>query len=759
MATAAADPTPVARHWLRVLALLAPLVLALAHWSGGLTLPLVRALDHLLDDARLLASLDGRPDPRIAIVAIDEASIAEVGRWPWSRDRLAALTRELLDRQGARVVGFNMVFAEPDPSEALQLMRQLAAGPLGQDARFMQQFDLLQPTLDHDAAFAAALSGPGRDTPAPPRGHPVLGFYLTAPNADSGAPPSSHARAGRLPASLFTLPTDAASGLQRWPDHAGNLPALAQAAPRAGFFNVLADDDGVVRAVPLVAEWAPPDGPRQVLPSFALAMLRAVLGDPQVVGVRPAGMAGQLGLSALRLADRAPAMAGTRSAPQPVASVITAEREHHAAINQIDFALDERGAVRVPYRRHEQFRFVPAADLLAARLPPNTLAGQVVLVAPTALGLADLRPTPLGTATPGVLIHASLLAGLLDGNLPLRPDWARGYEAFSVIAGCLVLAVLLPRLGALAALGSALLVLLGWLVAHALLYRQQGWVLPMALPLLAMATTTVLALVLGYAAEGRSRRALARLFGAYVPPELVDRMARDPDRYTRAGLSADNRELTILFCDLRDFTRTAERLAPEQLREVVNLFFSRMSAVVARHGGTLDKYIGDAVMAFWGAPLPMPDHAARAVRAAVEMTGELQVLNLELRNRGLPELGMGVGLNTGWVCVGDLGSDARRSYTVIGDPVNLAARIETLTRQFQVPVLAGEATWAAARAATADLPWRVVAHVPVKGREEGATVYTPCAAGSAVLPDASTGPKRESDRPVSTSTGDRPVGA
>jgi adenylate cyclase len=675
---------------LRRLALLLPLLLGLLHWAGAWRLDFVESFDHFLDDTRQRALLSTAADPRIVIVDVDEASLAEVGRWPWSRDRLAALTTELLQRQGAKAVGFNIVFSEPDPAEGLHLLGDLAAGPLRGDAAFQAEYTRRQPTLDHDARFADALRGQ----------QAVLGFYLS-----SGARAT---RVGQLPPPVLAPAVTPLPGLTTWGSYGANLPALAQAAPRAGFFNVLPDSDGVVRSVPLLALWTPASatsptampvaGPPQVHQAFALAVLRAVLGDPTVEPLRPGGPGGAQGLSAVRL---------------------------HQGARVLDIPLDERGAVRVPFREAGHFSVVSATDVLAQRLPPGSLQGRLALVGTTALGLADLHATPVGAATPGVVIHASLIAGLLDGQLPTRPDWARGFEVASLILGCLALAWSLPRLHAAWAVALTGLSVLAWVALNLLLYHRQGWVLPLALPLLGTVATATLAIVAGYLAEGRSRRALARLFGAYVPPELVSQMALDPERYTRAGLGADNRELTVLFCDLRDFTRAAERLQPQQLREVVNLYFSRMSAVIARHGGTLDKYIGDAIMAFWGAPIESPDHAAQAVRAALDMLTALGPLNAELRRRGLPEIEMGIGLNTGLVCVGELGSDTRRSYTVIGDAVNLAARIEGLTRRLGVDLLVGEATYEAAKDATPDLPWRSVERAQVRGRAEPVTVYTP----------------------------------
>ena len=219
-----------------------------------------------------------------------------------------------------------------------------------------------------------------------------------------------------------------------------------------------------------------------------------------------------------------------------------------------------------------------------------------------------------------------------------------------------------------------------------------------------------------------------------MPPEIVERMAAEPERYACAGLLAENREITLLFCDLRNFTSAAQHMAPEQLREVVNLFFSRMTRIIRAHGGTLDKFIGDAIMAFWGAPLDQPAHAAAAVAAAREMAAAMPALNAELARRGLPALGLGIGLHTGVACVGDMGSDLRRSYTAMGDAVNLASRLEGLTKSYGVDLVCSAATHDAARAAGDDAQWVELDLVRVKGRATPVRLFT-CRSATEREPD------------------------
>ena len=661
---------------LRAALLLAVLLLALGHASGVWPLRFITALDLAIGDARLRALMPRTLDPRIVIVDIDEKSLAAIGRWPWSRDKLAALSDELFARQHVAVVGFDVVFAEPDSSSGLGVLDRLAT----RSPALAAQLASLRPELDFDARFARSLAGR----------RAVLGYYLT--NARDGR------RIGTLPAPVFE-----AAALQgrpiaftRWDGFAANLALLAGAAPSAGYFNNVPDPDGLVRAVPLISEV---DGRHyEALP---LAMFRLYTGSPTVL----------------------PGFPGERLLPRDYNAVHSILLRQGAT--EIAIPVDANVQVRVPYRgsggpRGGSFEYVSAGDVIEGRVAPDHLKDKLVLVGSSAPGVYDQRAAPVADVYPGVEVHASLLSGLLDGRLPVQPDWASSFEVMQLLIVAGVLAWSLPRLNAARAAQFALLVFVALVGINLWAAHRHALLLPLASPLLLTVLVYVGITVWGYIVEGRIRRSLARLFGTYVPPELVAEMARDPARY---DMHAENRVLTVMFCDMRNFTRISELLAPDDLRALINTFFSSMTAAIREQRGTLDKYIGDAIMAFWGAPLADTDHATHAVRAALAMTQRLGALNADLRARGLPEIGVGIGLNTGLVCVGDMGSSVRRSYTVMGDAVNLASRIEGLTRHYGVDVLVGEAT--SMEAGDREWRWIEVDRVRVKGKERTVTLFTP----------------------------------
>ncbi|HMN92029.1 MAG TPA: adenylate/guanylate cyclase domain-containing protein [Hydrogenophaga sp.] len=672
----------ILRHGPRMAVSLLPLLLALLHVLGAWPMEPLQRLDQIIYDARLKAALPQGTDERIVIVDIDEQSLAEQGRWPWPRDRVAALVDELFERQGVRVLGLDTVFAEPDESAGHARLQALARD----EPALAQRLQALLPELDLDARLAQAL----RDRPV------VLGYYFTS---DRQARTS-----GVLPAPVFTA--DALRGQQlratRWDGHGANLPALAEAAPRAGFFNAIADSDGVVRSLPLLAEHQ-----GRYYESLALAVLRLTLGDPAVAPVASAAhLPGQ---------------------PAPVHGLRLLQPERARLI-----PLDERATVLVPFRgaggpQGGSFRYVPATDLLSGRLPPGSLQGRIALLGTTAPGLMDLRATPMSETFPGVEVHANLIAGLLDERLPVRPDYAPGAELVQVLLVGLMLALLLPRLSALGALLLSAASLLAVVGLNLWLFSAHGLVLPLASVLFVIALVFVLDMSYGYLVESRSKRHLAQLFGTYVPPELVDEMLKDPDRYS---MQAQTRELTVMFCDMRGFTSLSERLTPTELQALLNRVFSRLTRVIRRRRGTIDKYMGDCVMAFWGAPLDEPAHAALAVQTAWEMVAEVQAINREHAAAGLPPIAVGIGLNTGEVCVGDMGSDLRRSYTVVGDAVNLASRLEGLSKVYGVAVVAGETT----RAQAPGWLWQALDRVQVKGKAEAVTIFTPRAPAAGADP-------------------------
>jgi len=396
-------------------------------------------------------------------------------------------------------------------------------------------------------------------------------------------------------------------------------------------------------------------------------------------------------------------------------------------VGPLSIPVDETASALIPYRgRKQSFAYVSLADVLADRVPLERLKGKIALVGTTAPGLLDLRSTPVDSVYPGVEVHANLIAGILDKNIKLKPPYMLGAEVVLLLIGGVALSLLIPMLAPLWATLATVAGITAITGLDVVIWTEADMVLPLATSLLMTLSLYTVNMAYGYFVEARSKRQFTDLFGQYVPPELVDRMARDPQKYNMEPRAA---ELTILFSDVRGFTSISEALKPEDLREYINAYLTDMSSIIrSRHHGTLDKYIGDAIMAFWGAPVDDAQHARNGVLAALDMQKERKVLNEKFAARGWPTLKIGVGVNTGNVRVGDMGSQVRRAYTVMGDPVNVASRLEGRTKYYGVGILVGEPT----RNAVKDVVFKEIDRIKVKGKDEPVAIFEPLGREGAV---------------------------
>ncbi len=679
----------ILKHWPRIVITLLPLVFALLHAIGIVNIDVLQRLDDIIYDARLRATMPKTLDDRIVIVDIDEKSLSEIGRWPWGRNKMAEFTNELFERQNIAILGFDIVFAEPDESSGLKRLNELAQNELKGQPGFVEKVLSLQGALDYDATFAKALE----------KRPVVLGFYFTSD------------RDGRTSGVLPT-PVMTAESLQGRPirfasftGFGANIGPLAKAAPVAGHFTPIAEPDGVVRSLPLIAEYK-----GNYYESLSLAMFRMLAGSPTVMPGFPKErflQRGYQGLESihLKMSDKALAI--------PV---------------------DESVSVLIPYRgfggpKGGSYRYVSASDVLSKSLPAGALKDKIVLMGTTAPGLQDIRTAPVGDGFPGVEAHANVISGLLDGKVLVKPDYAVGYDVVLLLLAGLTLAIALPLLSAARAVALSAVVLVGLVATNFWVFQSFGLVMPLAAGLMMAAAAFALNMSYGYFVESKSKRELANLFGTYVPPELVDEMVKDPDSY---NMKACNKEMTVMFCDMRGFTKMSEQMEPTQVQALLTGVFSRLTSLIRANRGTIDKYMGDCVMAFWGAPVETGEHAHLAVTAAMEMSLAIREINQEHRAKGIPEIGIGIGLNTGTMCVGDMGSNIRRSYTVIGDAVNLGSRLEGLSKTYGLDIVVSEST----RKLAPKFTWQELDKVRVKGKDKSVTIYYPLARVGELTPDA-----------------------
>jgi adenylate cyclase len=546
--------------------------------------------------------------------------------------------------------------------------KSLAERELRDDTQFVSTLRNLRPALDYDAIFAASMHGR----------RIILGYPFTNDPGRKGALPDAV-----LPAGTFA---GRPIGFVRFEGYAANLPELQKAATGAGHFNPYTDPDGLVRRVPMLVEH---DG--AYYEPLSLAVVRALVNEPRLEPGYPAERMWSRGYAGLEW----------------------------LAVGALRIPVDDNVTALVPYRGHKgSFPYVSASDVIHDRVAPELMKGRIVLVGTTAPGLLDLRATPVEPVFPGVEIHANLIAGILDQNLKQRPPYVMGAEFILLLASGLAMALLLPLLTPLKSLLVTVFALAVVVVFNVVVFHFGNLVLPLASGITMIGLLFALNMSYGYFVEARGKRQITGLFGQYVPPELVDEMAKNPEHFSMEG---ESREMTVLFSDVRGFTTISEGLEPRELSQLMNEFLTPLTEVIYRHRGTIDKYMGDAIMAFWGAPLPDPLHPRHAVLAALGMQAALRRLAPQFRARGWPEIRIGVGLNSGRMSVGNMGSKVRLAYTVMGDAVNLASRLEGITKQYGVDIIVGENT----RNAVPDVVFREIDRVRVKGKDVAVAIYEP----------------------------------
>lgn len=642
------------------------------HATGSMTFSVLTDLEAAAYDARLILTLPNSPDDRIVIVDIDERTMQREGQWPWGRDKLAHFVDILFDHYGISVLGFDAIFPEPDGRSALTVLDNLGNNQLAGNPDYHQALAGMRGQLDFDQIFADSLK----------RRNTVIGFSFSG---DADVIPSN-----KLGKPILTKEQHSSSlNIHEGFSYTASLPLLVDAAAGTGFINNQSlDADGSFRRAAIVQSW---EG--DWYPSLALAIASLALGNPKLDLVFYSGDASQrdsLDLEWMTLGDNT-------------------------------IPVDEHGAVLVPYRDDENsFPIVSATDVLSQEASAFPLEGAIVLVGTSAIGLRDMRVTPVSENYSGVEVQASIISGILDSRIKHSPRYAQGIEVVTLVVLTLLSTLILIRMPLVTATLSMLLLATMVFALNMQLWTKGNFVVPLAPSWTLLFLLYLFHVMVGYLGESRGRRQLSARFGEYIPPELVEEMGRNPGDYS---MESSSKQMTVMFSDVRGFTGISENLEPRELSQLMNEFLTPMTRVIHRHRGTIDKYMGDAIMAFWGAPLDDAEHAQHAVQAAVEMTAALEELKSEFNRRGWPQIKIGIGINSGEMRVGDMGSEFRKAYTVMGDAVNLAARLEGLTKRYGVGIAVGEETVKA----VPNYQFLEIDKVRVKGKDESVCIYTPLA--------------------------------
>jgi len=678
------------RHALRIIvsmSILLYFILYANHWlPSDLALStFITALENKIYDVRLRSTLPKiKDDPRIVIIDIDEKSLKEIGRWPWNRAVMAKLLDQLFDTYKIDVLGLDVVFAEADDSSGLKRLDELAAGPLQQQPSFLDTLNQLRPQLDYDHLFAHSMQHHKVVL-----GHIFLNQHGEATQTCQATKlnPSVATQAGQLPPPIFSAAVAATYDLKQvfvGEGFTANLPLFQASATTTGHFNSEPDADGITRKVPLLYCYQ-----GALYESLALAVTRLALGVEKI----------------------------------EIDSRITATGNAIVNLLLTDkiIPIDSKLSAWIPYRGpNHTFSYISATDVLHQRISdPTLLTNKIVLLGTSAQGLVDLRTTPLERTFPGVEIHANIVSGILSGTFKSHLFNENQVEIWLFFGIGIIMITLLPLFSPLIATFGTLLLSILVIILNMLFWNAQI-VFPLAATLLLILFLFIFNMSYGYFVETRNKHHLSHLFGQYIPPELVNEMNKRLGE-TVFTTEAENREMTVLFSDVRGFTTISEGLEPKELSDLMNQYLTPMTRIIHDYRGTIDKYMGDAIMAFWGAPLPDSQHANKAVAAATQMLKSLKEMQPQFKANGWPEIKIGIGLNTGTMSVGNMGSEFRMAYTVLGDAVNLGSRLEGITKQYGVSFIVSETTKAAAPAYL----YRELDRVRVKGKDLPVGIFEP----------------------------------
>jgi adenylate cyclase len=608
-------------------------------------------------------------DPRVkkikpvTIVDIDEASLAKLGQWPWPRTTLADMVTNLTNL-GAVAIAFDVMFFEPDrlnPDVAARTMRYIDEATRAK----------LRELPSNDQVLADAIK----------RSRVVLGetgLDVAKSEPDESLPLTGVATLGE--------DIDPLSYVFEFPGLSRNVPVLEKAAAGRGLLTILPERDGIVRRVPMVlrAQGSP-------MPSLSLEILRVVTGTPTILI-----KSNKAGIESIKLKG-------------------------------LEIPTDGNGQLWIHFARQDRSGsiYVSAADVLAGNAPVDKIKGKLVLIGTSAVGLNDIKTTPVSPVMPGVEIHAQILESALTGGVVSRPGWAFGAEFIAAMLAGLLVIVFAPNLGpwrliAVGALFASFLAGTSWYF-----YQYHRELLDPTYPLLSTTAIYLTLIFSSFVNEQRQRKQIRGAFAQYMSPALVEQLAQSPEKLQLGG---EEREMTILFSDVRGFTSISESFKhdPQGLTRLMNRFLTPLTNAILARKGTIDKYMGDAIMAFWNAPLDDKQHQLNACNAAVDMLERIDELNRireqEAENEGhtfLP-LNVGVGLNTGVCVVGNMGSDLRFDYSVLGDSVNLASRLEGQTKEYGFPIIVGSNTALAVKDEFAILE---LDFIMVKGKKEPEVIY------------------------------------
>ena len=620
-----------------------------------------------------------KPGSDVVLAVIHEKSLASEGKWPWPRAKMASLVNKL-SSAGAKVIAFDIGFLEPDNKrlvETLDAVEQKIQDFSDRSPDMKAFFEQLKYQSDHDQLLADAIGNS--------KAKVVLGFFFQMDKESAGhIDPETLSAYEKLIQGYSYKMVHYTSGLaQKAPLRAAlapqpNIEEISQASKYAGTFSMVPDLDGVVRRMPAVIKF------RDLLyPPLSLTAVSAFMDEP----------------ISLKVADYG------------VASV---------RIGSLEIPSDELGQIVINYRgKAKTYSHIPVTDILHDNVPNETFKDKIVLVGVTATAIYDMRVTPFSNVFPGLEIHANLIDTVLAEDFLRQPAWAAMFDLLFIVAGGLILGLILPRVGALFGALSCISLFVGHIVLCQYFFSERGWILNIVYPLSVILLLYVGKTVYKYLVEVRQKRWIREAFSTYLAPSVVQQLIDSPDKLELGG---EHRNITAFFSDVQGFTSISERLTPHELVELLNEFLTEMANIILGYEGTVDKFEGDAIIAFFGAPNELKNHPEIACKASIDMQNRMNELRNHWRAHDKPELKMRIGLCSGPAVVGNMGSKIRMDYTMMGDTVNTAARLEGVNKIYGIYTLVSDSTY---KGLNGNIFTREIDSINVVGKDEPVTIFEP----------------------------------
>jgi adenylate cyclase len=611
----------------------------------------------------------------VALVTIDEKSLDELGRWPWPRVRMAQLLDGLV-KNDVKVVGFDVVWAEPDENSELKglaAVKQKTQELHVQNRGLENYLSAAIRQADNDRTLAESLTRSRRA---------VLGYFFQFLAPESLSARKKSLQENLPPLSSYNLvkyTSEEATKVDLFEAEYAevNIPVISEAAAGAGYFNIFPDRDGTVRWIPMVIKYQS----KHYCP-LSLAVLQRYLDHP-LLGLRIA----EFGVEQVRLGN-------------------------------LIIPTNEEGRMLINYRGPKKtFPHYSATDVIHGRVPAGAFKGKIVLVGATAIGIYDMRVTPLDYVFPGLEIHANVIDSILQRQFLYRPNWVTLFDILAITIIGVLLGIILPRVKPLWGALSGIIIFIAFTLLFQYLFQTQGYWVNMTYPMINLVLTYLGITGYRYWTEEREKKKIRGAFQYYLTASVVEQMLKNPEKLRLGG---EKKDLTVLFSDIRGFTSISEHMTPETLVKFLNEYLTQMTDIVFKYDGLLDKYMGDAIMAIWGAPLDQPDHTSRACYTALDMLDTLRTLQEKWAAEGMPRLDIGIGVNAGPMVVGNMGSDRRFDYTVMGDSVNLGSRLEGLNKVYGTNIIVSEMTYERVRE---EILGRELDSVRVKGKDQPVNIY------------------------------------